>query len=239
MKRIHLISGPRNISTALMYSFGNRQDTSIIDEPLYAYYLSTHPDIDHPGTDEVLRSQSQSLDDVLSKVIFGAYDTDNVFIKNMAHHLDGVDLSFLSELTNVFLIRNPRQLIASFAQVISSPTLLDIGIQVEYEIFEYLRGKGQKCIVLDSNEVLKNPKYVLMQLCDEIGINFEPNMLHWSAGPRKEDGIWAKYWYHNVHRSSGFLKQSTSSRAFPEELLPLLQKAMKYYDLLYAYSIKT
>jgi hypothetical protein len=238
MKRLHLISGPRNISTALMYSFGNRSDTTVIDEPMYAHYLVNHPDIDHPGREEIIDSQSININEIISQLSNEPHDSDVLFIKNMAHHLKSLDWSFLLGMTNIFLIRDPRQLIASFAQVISSPTLLDIGIKVEYEIFEYLRSKDQKCIVLDSNEVLKDPKKVLKQLCDEIGIDFESNMLHWSAGPRKEDGIWAKYWYDNVHRSTGFAKQSTSSRAFPEELLPLLQKALKYYDLLCAYSLK-
>ncbi len=238
MKRIHLISGPRNISTALMYSFGNRRDMSIVDEPLYAYYLSMHPDIDHPGREEILTSQSQSLDELLSNVIFGTYDTDNLFIKNMAHHLDGVDWSFLSELTNVFLIRNPRQLIASFAQVIPNPTMLDIGIELEYQIYKYLIEKGQKCIVLDSNEVLKNPKKVLNLLCSSLDLPFLDSMLNWAAGPRSEDGIWARYWYKNVHQSIGFSKQKTSDRPFPDRLSPLLEKAQEYYDLLYIHSIK-
>jgi len=238
MNRIHLISGPRNISTALMYSFGNRKDTSIVDEPLYAYYLSTHPKIDHPGKKEILESQSQSLDEVLSNVIFGSYKTDNLFIKNMAHHLDGVDWSFLEALTNVFLIRSPNQLIASFAEIISNPTMLDIGIELEYQIFKYLNEMNQKCIVLDSNEVLKDPKKVLTELCSLLDIPFDIRMLDWASGARIEDGIWAQYWYKNVHRSTGFSRQKTSDRIFPERLTSLLEKAQEYYDLLYKHSIK-
>ena len=238
MKRIHLISGPRNISTALMYSFGNRVDTAIVDEPMYAYYLSTHPEINHPGREEILQSQSKNLDELLSKVIFGDYDTNQLFIKNMAHHLDGVDWSFLMEMTNVFLVRSPRQLIASFAEVIPEPTMLDIGIELEYQIFQYLQEKNHNCIVLDSNEVLKNPKKVLTQLCELMGIAFDEQMLSWQAGPRQEDGIWAQYWYRNVHLSEGFSRQKTSEREFPERLTPLLKKAQEYYDLLCIHSIK-
>jgi hypothetical protein len=238
MNRIHLISGPRNISTALMYSFGNREDITIVDEPMYAYYLSTHPYIDHPGKKEILESQSQSLDEVLSHVFFGAYNTEYLFIKNMAHHLDGVDWSFLCKLKNVFLIRSPQQLIASFAQVIPEPTILDIGIELEYQIFQYLKENGQKCIVLDSNEVLKHPNKVLSKLCSLLDISFDDNMLKWTSGPRDDDGIWAQYWYKNVHRSTGFAKQASSDRPFPERLSSLLKKAQEYYDLLYVHSIK-
>lgn len=239
MKLLHLISGPRNISTALMYSFGSRSDTTVIDEPMYAHYLVQHPEVDHPGREAIIASQATDIDKIISELRNTSYDSDVLFIKNMAHHIESQDWSFLLDMTNIFLIRDPRQLIASFAQIIQSPTLLDIGIQVEYEIFKYLQDHNQECIVLDSNEVLKNPKYVLSQLCIAIGIDFDPDMLHWPIGSRKEDGVWAKYWYKNVHQSTGFVQQETSNRAFPEDLLPLLQKAQKYYDLLCKHSIKS
>jgi len=156
----------------------------------------------------------------------------------MAHHLDKVDWTFLLDMTNVFLIRSPRQLIASFAEVIPEPTMLDIGMALEYQIFNFLQEKNQNCVVLDSNEVLKDPKKVLTQLCESIGIPFDSDMLNWQAGPRAEDGVWAQYWYHNVHRSTSFSRQKTSDRDFPERLSPLLDKAQYYYDLLYTHSIK-
>lgn len=238
MRRIHLISGPRNISTALMYSFGNRKDTAIVDEPLYASYLYSHPNINHPGRNEVLKSQAHNANEVLEKVFFGDYSEPNLFIKNMAHHMDDLDWSFLLDLDNLFLVRSPKQLIASFAQVISEPTLLDIGIEIEYRIFQFLVENGEKTIVLDSNEVLKNPEFVLKTLCQKLGIAFDDSMLHWSAGAREEDGIWAKYWYKNVHQSTGFVRQESSNRELPDRLLPLLNQAQKYYDLLCAHSIK-
>ncbi len=238
MKRIHLISGPRNISTALMYSFGNRPDTTIVDEPMYAYYLHTHPHINHPGKEETLESQSTNLDEVKKEVFYKDYPTSYVFFKNMAHHLDKVDWTFLLDFEIIFLIRNPKQLIASFAQVIHQPTMLDIGLKLEYEIMEYLKSQEKRNIVLDSNEVLNNPHKVLEALCKEIDIPFDDSMLSWPAGPRAEDGVWAKYWYQNVHQSTGFQKQKTSSRPFPEHLEPLLEKAQYYYDKLKYHSIK-
>ncbi|NNE27118.1 MAG: sulfotransferase family protein [Saprospiraceae bacterium] len=237
-KRIHLISGPRNISTALMYSFGNRNDTSIVDEPMYAHYLHTHPDIIHPSHEEILKSQRIELNQILENVIFGSYPTDNVFIKNMAHHLDGVDWSFLTRLDNVFLIRSPERLIASFAKVITHPTMLDIGLKLEYEIFNYLQSKGQPFCILDSGEVLKNPEAVLTKLCAFLDMEMDAAMLQWTAGPRHEDGVWAKHWYHNVHLSTGFKRPPDKPIDFPEYLRPLLSEALHYYDLLYAHSIK-
>jgi len=238
MKRIHLISGPRNISTALMYSFGNRRDTAIVDEPLYASYLNRHEDIIHPGREEILDSQSQNAQEVIDKVFGGLYEQPILFIKNMAHHLDDLDWSFILEMDNVFLIRDPKQLIASFAQVIEEPTLLDIGIEIEYRIFQYLQDHGKPTVVIDSNEVLKNPEYVLGKLCKQLGIPFDNNMISWKKGAREEDGVWAKYWYKNVHQSTGFIKQKSSDRPLPDRLLPLLNQAQKYYDLLCKHSIK-
>ena len=237
-KRIHLISGPRNISTALMYSFGNRADTNIVDEPLYAHYLHTHPDAKHPSGEEILNSQSTNLNAVLENVFFGRYNSSNVFLKNMAHHLDGIDWTFLNKLQNVFLIRSPERLIASFAKVIPNPSMLDIGLKLEYDIFNYLQSHGQSVCVLDSGEVLKDPEKVLNELCTFLEIEMDSGMLSWEAGPRREDGIWAKHWYHNVHKSTGFKNPPKTAVDFPEYLRSLLDEALHYYDLLYAHSIK-
>ena len=221
-----------------MYAFGNRQDTAIVDEPLYANYLVNHPDIEHPGKVDVLKSQSHCFSEVLDNVFFGRYEEPILFIKNMAHHLDQLDWSFLDQLTNVFLIREPQQLIASFAQVIPYPTILDIGLALEAEIFDYLIERQKELIVLDSNEILKSPENVLSQLCEKIKIPFDDAMLSWKAGPRKEDGAWAKYWYANVHKSTGFTQRKISDHPFPTHLKPLLEKALVHYNKLKKHTIK-
>lgn len=237
MKRIHLISGPRNLSTALMYSFGNRQDTSIIDEPFYAHYLTTN-DVDHPGQEETLSSMSVDFETILHQICEQYYSTDYLFIKNMAHHIHNVDISFINNLTNLFLIRNPKQLIASFAKVISNPTLLDIGLKVEHDIFQYCTSRGATPLVLDSGELLKNPEKILKELCNRLEIPFSKNMLAWEAGPRKEDGVWGKYWYQSVWKSTGFKKQKSSDRELPQHLYPLYQEADYFYKKLFHHSIK-
>lgn len=238
-KRINLISGPRNISTALMYSFGNRSDTTIVDEPMYAYYLQESGVI-HPGRDEVLKELPTGLDEILKNYIFNPIDTPLYFIKGMAHHYHDIeDLSFLNALDNVFLIRDPHKLISSFSQVIPNPTMQDIGIKKEWEIHQELIQKGQSAIILDSGEVLKNPKYVLSQLCEKLNIPFSDQMLTWPSGPRPEDGSWARFWYHSVWNSTGFEMQKTSAREFPSRLNDLLEESLIYYQQLFSLSIKS
>lgn len=237
MKRICLWSSPRNISTALMYSFAQRSDTLVIDEPLYAHYLF-HSNAGHPGKEEVISSQDTVGENVVKKIILGDHNKEVIFIKQMSHHLINLDESFLEKVINVFLIRNPKQLISSLAKVIQNVTMRDTGIKRQFDIYNSLKEKGLTPLIIDSGEILKNPEIALSALCGAIGIPFEKKMLHWKAGPRIEDGVWAKYWYGNVHKSTGFEKQVTSSGELPENLFSLYEECLVYYNKLYEYSIK-
>lgn len=235
MKYLHLISGPRNISTALMYSFAQRADTVVEDEPFYACYL-TKTNANHPGKLEVLHTQSSNEEEV-KRTIFSIKQKPVLFIKNMAHHIEVLnDDSFLEKCVNIFLIRDPKQILASYAQVIEQPILRDIGIEYEFRLFNKL-GR-QSAIVIDSGLLLKNPESVLTKVCEQASIPFDKRMLSWPAGPKPYDGVWAPYWYSNVHQSSGFEKQSSSERPLPEELKPLLAEANIYYQELIQYAIK-
>lgn len=238
MKRIHLISNPRNLSTALMYSFAQRSDTQVIDEPFYGYYLTQRPDVDHPGKDEVLASMETDSQAILENVVFGEYECPVLFIKNMAHHFVDLNQQFITKLSNLILIRDPKQLISSIAQQMQEPTVEDIGSQKQYELYDYLLANGSRPVVLDSGELLKDPPQVLRKVCNALDIPFEKSMLSWKAGPRPEDGVWAKYWYHNVHQSTGFSKQPSSDRPLPDHLEDLYQTAKPYYSALYENSIK-
>lgn len=231
---IHLISGPRNISTALMYSFAQRNDTTVLDEPFYACYLS-RTDVEHPGKEEVMQAQSAD-EEIVKKEIFKKNRNTNVFIKNMAHHIEVVNDDFLSKCVNIFLIRDPKQLIASYAQVIDKPVMRDIGIA--YELALYKKLEDQNPIVVDSGLLLQNPESVLEKLCEKIGIPYQSSMLSWPAGPKQYDGVWAPHWYANVHRSTGFEKQPTSDRPLPEQLIALYHEAAGYYEQLLKHALK-
>jgi hypothetical protein len=220
-----------------MYSFAQRPDTIAFDEPLYAHYLRV-TGIDHPGKEEVLASQENDGEKVVKEIILGEYTKPVAFFKQMTHHLVELSEDFLGKVYNILFIRDPKQIISSYAQVRPNVTMQDIGIEKQWHLFNSLKEKNYYCIVLDSNEILKATEKALCSLCDALEIPFYKEMLHWKAGPKKEDGVWAKYWYENVHKSTGFKKQKTSNRLLPEYLEPLYNESQKYYDLLYQHSIK-
>lgn len=231
-----MVSGPRNISTALMYSFGNRSDCEIVDEPLYGYYLN-HTDLNHPGKEEIIRTMNCNPVNV-----FESFKNPQIhpylFIKNMAHHLIGLEPEKIYSFKNIFLIRNTQQILTSFSKVIQNPKLSDIGIKKEWQLYNYLKDRGRAPIVIDSGLLLDNPKTVLSKLCDLLNIPFQKSMLEWKAGPRKQDGIWAQYWYKNVHKTTGFKKQESSTDPLPRHLEEVAQEAYFYYEKLLALAIR-
>ncbi|HMS66210.1 MAG TPA: hypothetical protein PKD83_13285 [Ignavibacteria bacterium] len=236
-KNICLWSSPRNISTALMYSFAQRPDTLVIDEPLYAHYL-VESGADHPGKDEIINSMESCGENVVNHIILKDYEKDVVFMKQMTHHLINIDEQFLEKVVNVFLIRDPRQLIASLSLVINNITMRDTGIQKQYELYERLNSGNIDSIVIDSGVILRNPEIALTKLCNNLHIPFYKEMLKWKAGGIKEDGVWAKYWYENVHNSTGFEKQQTSSRELPPGLNDLYEECLPFYEKMFKHSIK-
>jgi Sulfotransferase domain len=239
IKRICLWSGPRNVSTALMYSFAQRTDCQVFDEPLYAHYLSKTPAREyHPGAEEVIATMKNDGEKVVRDLILGDFDKPVVFFKHMTHHLVNLDLGFLSKTVNVLLTRDPVDMLPSYAAQVEKPTLLDVGYKQHIELLNYLQSIGQNPPVLDSRQILLDPKKVLSELCQRIDIPFEEAMLRWKAGARLEDGSWAKHWYKSVHQSTGFGKYVQKSEPFPESLKPLLQECRPYYEQLNAMAIK-
>jgi hypothetical protein len=228
---IHLISGPRNISTALMYSFAQRPDTKVLDEPFYGFYLQ-HTGLNHPGRDEIINSMESDPEKVFKLIAQAGQEKEHVFIKNMGHHLQGFDLEQIKEHRNVFLIREPGEMLISYAKVRELPTLDDIGLKHQQEIFSWLETEGCNPVVVDGDDIRKNPAKVISALCQELGIPFTEAMLTWPAGARAEDGIWAKYWYRNVHQSTGFVPPGENISEVPAHLLEVYKSAIPYYKIL-------
>ncbi|MCZ4410621.1 sulfotransferase family protein [Cryomorphaceae bacterium 1068] len=228
--RICLWSGPRNVSTALMYSFAQRSDCRVFDEPLYAHYLS-HTDAHeyHPRSDEILSTMENDGEKVV-EMMMGSHKKPVAFFKHMTHHLFDLKLDFLKDCVNVILTRDPREMLVSFDKVIPNPSMQDVGYEAHLMLMDHLERIGQKAIVLDSKEILLDPKTALTKFCDTIGISFQDGMLSWKVGPIPEDGIWAEYWYGNVHKSTGFRPYFEKEIDFPERLEPLLEKCQKIYQ---------
>jgi len=228
-KRICLWSGPRNISTALMYSFSQRNDTKVFDEPLYAHYLnSTTAYQYHPGAKEILENQEKDGVKVI-KNMMAEHKYPLVFFKNMTHHLINLDKQFMKNTINIILTRNPIDMIPSFNEIIKNPSINDLGYKDHINLLKYMNNHQIEPIVIDSKNILLNPKKELKKLCSKINIEFDESMLSWKSGPKKEDGIWAKYWYNNVHLSTGFNKYKAKTKKFPIHLEPLLKECQKYY----------
>ena len=235
--RICLWSGPRNVSTALMYAFAQRSDTRVLDEPLYGHYLRVSG-AEHPGRDDVLAAMETEGEKVVREVMLGACDRPVLFMKQMAHHLVDLDLEFLASTANVLLIRDPSEMLRSLVHQLPDPQLRDTGLAVQHELFDRLVDLGQAPPVLEARELLLDPPGVLARLCERLGLPFEPAMLSWPAGPRAEDGVWAPHWYHNVHRSTGFAPYSPKSDPFPARLEPLLAACLPHYEALFESAIK-
>jgi len=235
---ICLWSGPRNVSTALMYSFAQRDDMRVIDEPLYGHYLRVSG-VDHPGRAEVLAAMNCDGDAIMRALIDEQtqQESPRLFLKHMAHHLVDIDLGFLRDTCNIFLIRNPREMLPSLTIQLPNARLADTGLERQWQLYSDLLAVGQQPAILDSRELLLDPSGVLRQLCEHVGHDFTDSMLRWPAGARPEDGVWAPHWYHSVHESTGFAPYR-AKQDFPQRLGTLLAECKPWYDRLFEQAIR-
>jgi len=234
-KPIALWSGPRNVSTALMYSFANRGDVKVYDEPFFGYFLK-HTGVWRPSRDEVLAQMEPDFDKVLEGVLKES-KSKRLFLKNMANHLEGQEMASLKHYDNVILTRKPDSVIASFTRQIEQPTALDLCYAHQLQIIEYLEQEGIPYLIVDSDDLRKSPVLELKRLSEFADLPFTDNMLRWPAGARPEDGVWAKYWYHNVHKSIGFMPFEDKQYAIPEHLQPLYETVYSQYQQIKAHQV--
>ena len=224
--RVAMWSGPRNISTAMMRSFGSRPDTLVVDEPLYAHYLAA-TGIDHPGRTAILASQPQHWEDAVAGLLAPLPDGVSVhYQKHMAHHLlPPIGHGWLGSVSNAYLIRHPAQVVASYAKVRGEPTLEDLGYPQQVSIFRSYGGP-----VVDAADILRSPDRVLSRLCEALGIPWDPAMLSWPAGQRSTDGVWAPHWYAAVEASTGFAPFDPAPAVVPPHLAWLVEAATPLYE---------
>lgn len=233
-------SGPRNISTAMMRSWGNRPDTFVCDEPFYAYYLKATGH-EHPGAAEVVAHGETDPRKVIAHLTGDVPGGKRIFYqKQMTHHLlPEIDRGWLGTVTNCFLIRDPAEVIVSYIKKNNDPTLEDIGFVQQAEIFDWVRDHtGAVPPVIDAHDVLQDPPKLLRSLCDAIGVEFTDAMLSWEPGLRETDGIWAKHWYGEVESSTGFRKSSRREpEPVPERLRAVHDRSRECYDRLYEHRL--
>ena len=227
-------SGPRNLSTAMMVSFAQRGDCAVVDEPFYAAYLQA-TGLKHPLYKEIIEGGEADEKAVADYCTDAAPDGKPVFYqKHMTHHMiPQFDRGWISKVTNVFLIRDPKRVIASYNIKRENPNLADIGVVEQHEIFNQVHEiTGQIPIVIDSSDILMNPALMLGKLCKALALPFDGQMLNWQAGPKPFDGIWAKHWYGSVWESTGFGKPPNEPAIIPESLNSLADEAMEHFNCL-------
>lgn len=224
--RIAMWSGPRNISTAMMYAFAARGDCEVVDEPFYAAYLHL-TGLNHPMRDEIIASQPNNPEDVITN-LQKPVSTLHSYHKHMSQHMiPDVPRDWISGFKNVFLIRDPARVIASYAAKRENPTLDDIGFRQQAEIFEAVKDDA---VVIDSFDIRRNPRGALEGLCDAIGVPFTDRMLSWPKGGHPSDGVWATHWYGAVQGSTGFGAAEGPLPDLPDTLSDVYQAAMPFYE---------
>lgn len=215
-------SGPRNLSTAMMYSFGNRPDFDVMDEPFYAAYLKRSGK-HHPMASEIIAAQNSDLSHL--ETVCKRKGSPHLYMKHMAHHmLEGFPFGWAEDCVHVHLIRHPARVVASYAAKREAPDLNDIGFEQQVDVFDRLGG-----MVIDGTDIRMNPEGMLSVLCEAIGVPFDPAMLSWKAGPRAQDGVWAKHWYNAVHKSTGFAGAEGEMPILEPHLQKLVDEAMPFY----------
>ena len=238
--RLAMWSGPRNISTAMMRSFGNRNDSVVCDEPLYAHYLHTTQK-DHPGKEEVIAAGETDWRKVVEWLTGPIPGGKRLFYqKQMTHHLlPSMDRAWLAKVTNCFLIRHPRDVLTSYIKIVPNPSDEDTGFPQQLEIFNWLRQNiGVMPLVIDSVEVLNEPRRALGLLCDATGLDFQESMLSWAPGLRPTDGVWAKHWYKEVETTTAFRPYRPKPDEVPESLTALYERCLESYESLFALRLR-
>jgi hypothetical protein len=238
--RIAMWSGPRNISTAMMRAWGNRDDTVVIDEPFYAYYLQATR-IQHPGADEVVATGETDWRKIVVHLTGPIANGKRIFFqKQMTHHLlPEIDREWIGAVTNCFLIRDPREVISSYIKKREDTALEDLGFVQQAEIFDFVRTHTNAVpAVVDAKDVLQNPERTLRLLCEAVGVEFSESMLSWPPGLRDTDGIWAKYWYGEVAKTTSFQPYRTTDSKVPERLRKIYERCCESYELLYEHRLR-
>ncbi len=241
LRRIALWSGPRNLSTALMRSFSSRADCVVSDEPYYAAYLA-RTGLDHPAKEQVMASQPTAWRTVAQNLAEGPPPVPRPvwYQKHMAQHMTEEMLGdWLFALDHAFLIRHPGRVIASYLKVSPQMTIEETGLPWQLRLFEMVTEKtGRTPPVVRSEDLRTRPEGTLRALCTALGLDWEPAMLRWPAGPHPCDGVWAEHWYRNTWSTTGFNTDLTPEGEPPRPDVTFLDRAIELYEKLESHRLK-
>ena len=230
-------SGPRNLSTALMRSFENRNDTKVWDEPLYAYYLKETKK-DHPLNEKIIQTYETNIKKLINSISSINNDKEIFYQKHMTHHiLKNTPLDWINGGINCFLIRNPKDVLLSYIEKNNLENSDDIGFPMQLKLFNLVKRFGSNAIVINATDLSTKPKKVLTMLCKNINIAFSEKMLFWPKGKRETDGLWGKIWYKNVQESSNFNKLKESNLNIPKKYKKIYEECLEIYNELNSYNI--
>ena len=229
--KIAMWSGPRNLSTAMMYAFGARGDCAVVDEPFYAAYLA-RTGLGHPMRDAIIASQATDPARVIASLTGpNPAQQPHLYQKHMCQHmLPDFPRDWMAAVVNVFLIRHPARVVASFGAKYENPTLSDIGFVQQAELYDYCLSLGQTPIVIDSADIRRNPRDMMDKLCASLGLDRPGSMLRWPKGGHPDDGVWAPHWYAAVHDSTGFAPAEGALPELADDLAELAAKALPCYE---------
>ena len=229
-------SGPRNISTALMRSWSSREDTFVSDEPFYAYYLKEQQ-LKHPMHKEIISYYPTRFNDIVRN-LSGAIPSQKKYWyqKHMAHHLLRIeDFSWLKDFKNCFLIRHPRDVISSYIKKNTLTSINELGYPQQLKIIEFLQKNNLEFYIINSDNILDNPKQKLLDWCNHLNIEFDNKMLSWDKGPHKNDGIWGKHWYDRIYQTQSFSKKKKSLKNSEfSSYKNIYEESMRYYKKIYS-----
>ena len=232
---IYMWSGPRNLSTALMRSFENREDTKVWDEPFYAYYLKETKK-DHPLANEIINKYETNLEKIIDLV---TAEKDFIYFqKHMSHHIiKKIPINWITKGINCFLIRHPKEVLLSYIQKNDLIDSNDLGYPAQLRLFNYIKTSNKKILVIDAKDLSEKPEIILKKICKKINIPFTEKMLNWPKGRRVSDGIWEKIWYKNVKSSTSFNKILNKEYEIPKKYNHIYNECLKIYDQLKIYNI--
>ena len=234
---VFMWSGPRNLSTVLMRSFENRNDTEVYDEPFYAYYLNKTK-LNHPMKKEIINHYPVLQKKVIKLITSNDKNKKIFYQKHMSHHIiKNTKLDWVNIGYNCFLIRHPAKVINSYIKKKSLISLDDIGFKKQFEIFNKIKKNKLKYIIINADNILKTPNKTIRKLCKNLNIRFSRKMLSWPKGKRNSDGIWAKVWYKNVEKSNTFSKYKDEKIHVPKKYKKIYEESLNYYNKMNQYSI--